>query len=50
MSKLAAITTLYILEVKFLHLQKLEDSGMLSNLSCGEFKMADTAAMEQHTI
>lgn len=47
MFKLAATTTLYM-AVKIYHPQKLADLGVLSDLSRGEFDMADVAEMEQH--
>lgn len=49
MFKLAATTTLYM-AVKVLHPSKLEDLGVLSDLSRGEFDMKDVAEMEQHIL
>jgi hypothetical protein len=49
MFKLAATTTLYM-AVKVLHPSKLEDLGVLSDLSRGEFDMEDVAEMEQHIL
>jgi hypothetical protein len=49
MFKLAATTTLYM-AVKVFHPQKLEDLGVLSDLSRGEFDMTDVAEMEQHIL
>eukprot|EP00536_Pseudo-nitzschia_multiseries_P002587 jgi/Psemu1/283832/fgenesh1_pg.34_\ len=47
--KLAATTTLY-LAVKILHPCKLGELGILSDLSRGEFAMADVASMENHIL
>lgn len=49
MFKLAATTTLYM-AVKVFHPSKLEDLGVLSDLSRGEFEMKDVAEMEQHIL
>lgn len=49
MFKLAATTTLYM-AVKVLHPSKLEDLGVLSDLSRGEFDMKDVSEMEQHIL
>ena len=49
MFKLAATTTLYM-AVKVFHPQKLEDLGVLSDLSRGEFDMTDVSEMEQHIL
>eukprot|EP00522_Entomoneis_paludosa_P016408 CAMPEP_0172447396 /NCGR_PEP_ID=MMETSP1065-20121228/6714_1 /TAXON_ID=265537 /ORGANISM="Amphiprora paludosa, Strain CCMP125" /LENGTH=368 /DNA_ID=CAMNT_0013198693 /DNA_START=189 /DNA_END=1292 /DNA_ORIENTATION=+ len=47
--KLAATTTLY-LAVKILYPCKLVDLGILSDLSRGEFDMADVCEMETHIL
>lgn len=47
--KLAATTTLY-LAVKLLHPCQLSDLGILSDLSRGEFDMADVALMEKQIL
>lgn len=49
MFKLAATTTLYM-AVKVFHPSKLEDLGVLSDLSRGEFDMKDVAEVEQHIL
>ena len=49
MFKLAATTTLYM-AVKVFHPSKLEDLGVLSDLSRGEFDMKDVSDMEQHIL